>query len=150
MYDFYLIIDEKTLALYVRNRLGCQCFEVSNTPAYCQLRPTLSIAMSHWFTHRAKGREPKSCLCRVFNFKFDCLCYKHNCRIQTSMNASRVENSAQVSSCQLKFVLYSGALYNKLMMLKTFFLLQNLVCYDNTCNDFTYNDFTYNDSTHNT
>ncbi len=50
------------------------------------------------------GREDKSCLGRVFNFKFGCLCAECNCMAYPSMPTSRVENSAQVSSCQLKFV----------------------------------------------
>jgi hypothetical protein len=28
---------------------------------------------------KANGREPKSCLGRVFNFKLGCFCYECNC-----------------------------------------------------------------------
>jgi hypothetical protein len=49
----------------------------------------------------SKGREPRSCLGRVFNFK---LCLFALQVHDTHTTTSRVENSAQVSSCQLKFV----------------------------------------------
>jgi hypothetical protein len=37
----------------------------------------------------------------VFIVKLGCFCYKCNCVAKTSTPASRVENSAQVMSCQL-------------------------------------------------
>jgi len=52
---------------------------------------------------KANGREPKSCLGRVFNSKLGhtaMLCRK--CMAWQAAT-SRVENSAQGSSCQLKF-----------------------------------------------
>jgi hypothetical protein len=50
---------------------------------------------------KANGREPKSCSGRVFNLKLDRFCHGGNCVARTSTPPSRVENSAQVSSCQL-------------------------------------------------
>jgi hypothetical protein len=43
---------------------------------------------------KADGREPKSCLGRVFSFELGCCCYECNCT-----PISNVENSAQVLSC---------------------------------------------------
>ena len=54
---------------------------------------------------KAKMREPKSCLDhRVFNFKRGCFCYESNGVEQTRTGTSKVENSTQVLSCQLRFV----------------------------------------------
>jgi hypothetical protein len=47
------------------------------------------------------GREPKSCLGQFFNFK---LGHSSNCMAYPIMPNPRIENSAQVSSCKLKFV----------------------------------------------
>ncbi len=53
---------------------------------------------------KSNGREIQCCLCRVFNFKLACFCNGCNCMTYTSMPTSRVENSAKVLSCWLKFV----------------------------------------------
>ncbi len=54
---------------------------------------------------KAKMREPKRCLDhRVFNFKRGCFCYESNGVEQTRTGTSKVENSTQVLSCQLRFV----------------------------------------------
>ncbi len=53
---------------------------------------------------KANGTQPKSCLVPVFNFKLGCLCYESNCEVLTNMPTFKVENSAQVLSCSLKFV----------------------------------------------
>ncbi len=45
------------------------------------------------------GREPKSCLGRVFNFKLGCFARCVQFMAYTNMDESRLENSAQVSSC---------------------------------------------------
>ncbi len=53
----------------------------------------------------SNGRDPKSYLGRVFNFKSGCIA--RYCMVITPRMpaaSSRVENSAQVSSRQLKFV----------------------------------------------
>ncbi len=57
---------------------------------------------------KANGREPKSCLGRIFNFKLGCLGSECNCMAYPSTPTSRVENSAQVSSCQFTFVHGTG------------------------------------------
>jgi hypothetical protein len=46
------------------------------------------------------GRKPRSCLGRVFNSKLGCIAALHGMHAATSKD----ENSAQGSSCQLKFV----------------------------------------------
>jgi hypothetical protein len=50
---------------------------------------------------KANGREPKSCLGRVFNFKFGCFYYECNCMVKTNTPTFKVENSAQILSCYL-------------------------------------------------
>ncbi len=48
----------------------------------------------------SNGREPRSCLGRVFNIKLGSFVSKQlNCMARTHTATSRVENSAQVSSC---------------------------------------------------
>jgi len=53
---------------------------------------------------RKHGREPKTCLGRVFNYKLGCFEDVHETRGCGCTPMSMVENSSQVSSCQLKFV----------------------------------------------
>ncbi len=53
---------------------------------------------------KTNGREPKSCLGRVFKFKLGCFCYGCHWKLQTNAPTFEVKNSAQVLSCQLKFV----------------------------------------------
>jgi hypothetical protein len=48
---------------------------------------------------KATGREHKSCLGWVFNFKFACFDYERNCTILTNTPTFKVENLAQVLSC---------------------------------------------------
>jgi hypothetical protein len=48
---------------------------------------------------KSKGREPKCCLGQVLNFKLGCFGTEQVHGTHTT--SSRVENSAQVSSCQL-------------------------------------------------
>ncbi len=59
----------------------------------------------------ANRREPKSCLGRVFKFKIGRLgfkaVHKHNYHTATS----RVENSAQVLSCHIKFVHFNMKIF---------------------------------------
>jgi hypothetical protein len=49
-------------------------------------------------------REPKSCLGQVFSFKLGSFCCECKYVAQLSTPTLRIENSAQVLSCQLKFV----------------------------------------------
>jgi hypothetical protein len=44
---------------------------------------------------KANGREPKSCLVEIFNFKLGCFCYECNCMAYTSTLTSRVGNLDQ-------------------------------------------------------
>jgi hypothetical protein len=48
---------------------------------------------------KGKGREPKCCLDRVFNFKLGCFASKQNKFISTHAANFRVENMAKVLSC---------------------------------------------------
>jgi hypothetical protein len=48
---------------------------------------------------KANGREPKTCLGRVFNYKLGCFEDVHKTRVCGCMTASIVENLAQVLSC---------------------------------------------------
>ncbi len=54
------------------------------------------------------GREPRSCLGWVFNSKLGCFATHYSV---THATTSKVENSAQGSSCKLKFV-HGGAQWN--------------------------------------
>jgi len=79
----------------------------------------------------SNGREPKSCLDQVFNSKLghiDILCNK--CMVWHAAT-SRVENSAQGSSCQLKFVHGWDNFWNSSITFSSWFpttaVLQNIV-----------------------
>ncbi len=48
---------------------------------------------------KANGREPKTCLGRVFNYKLDCFEDVYKTHVCGCTSMSVVENSAQVSSC---------------------------------------------------
>jgi hypothetical protein len=48
---------------------------------------------------KANGREPITCLGRVFNYKLDCFEVMHETQACGCMARSMVDNSAQVSSC---------------------------------------------------
>jgi hypothetical protein len=50
------------------------------------------------------GREPRSCLGRVFNSKLGCIITLGSKFHGIHAATSKVENSAQGSSCKLKFV----------------------------------------------
>jgi hypothetical protein len=50
------------------------------------------------------GREPRSCLGRVFNSKLGCIATPDSKCSMHAAATSKVENSAQGSSCKLKFV----------------------------------------------
>ncbi len=52
----------------------------------------------------ANWSESKFCLGRVFNFKYGCFRYECDYKACAIRPTSRVENSAQVSSCLLQFV----------------------------------------------
>jgi len=52
----------------------------------------------------SNGREPKSCLGQVFSSKLGHIAILHNKCMAWHTATSRVENSAQGLSCQLKFV----------------------------------------------
>ncbi len=39
------------------------------------------VGARHLGSAKANGREPKSCLGQVFNFKFGCFGYEHNCMV---------------------------------------------------------------------
>jgi hypothetical protein len=47
---------------------------------------------------KANGREPKTCLGRVFNYKLGCFEDAYETRVCGCMPMSEVENSAQVLS----------------------------------------------------
>ncbi len=53
---------------------------------------------------KTNGREPKTCLGRVFNYKLGCFEDVHETHVCGHTPTSIVENSAQVSSFYLKFV----------------------------------------------
>jgi hypothetical protein len=53
----------------------------------------------HTGSAKANGREPKTCLGRVFNYKLGCFEDVYETHVCGHMLRSVVENSAQVSSC---------------------------------------------------
>jgi len=79
---------------------------------------------------KANGREPKSCLGQVFNYKFGCFDYERNCIIQTNVTKFKVENSAQVLSFWLKFVqgILKGKYHRTIDLLFDWF---GLICFAN-------------------
>ncbi len=52
---------------------------------------------------KANGRKPKSNLGRVFNFKLGCFTKRVQYMAYANTAESRLENSAQVFPCYLKF-----------------------------------------------
>ncbi len=67
---------------------------------------------------RANGREPKTFLGRVFNYKLSCFEDVHETHVCGCTPTSIVENSAQVLSCQLKFVHGSRLIHKYFTVLK--------------------------------
>jgi len=53
---------------------------------------------------KANGREPKTCFGWVFYYKLGCFEDMYETQVFGCTSTSVVENSAQVSSCELKFV----------------------------------------------
>ena len=53
----------------------------------------------HTGSAKASGREPKTCLGQVFNYKLGCFEDVHEIHVCVCTPTSIVENSAQVSSC---------------------------------------------------
>jgi hypothetical protein len=64
-----------------------------------------SLVLFHVGSSKANKREPKGCTClgRVFNFKLNCFTKFAQFVAHTNTAEPRLENSAQVLSCQLKF-----------------------------------------------
>ncbi len=90
----------------VGSRLSCKCYNMvvvtTNYKYSCLL----------WGNVKAYGREPKSWLGQVFNFKLGCFCYKCNCMAHTSTPTSRVKNRPRLAfSFPVSFLPHSY--YNK-------------------------------------
>jgi hypothetical protein len=64
----------------------------------------MSAGMARMGSAMSNGREPKSCLGQVFNYKLGRIAMLFDKCMAWHAATSRVKNSAQVSSCQLKFV----------------------------------------------
>jgi hypothetical protein len=74
---------------------------------WCDMTPFRGDNPSGWSGSTiSNGREPRSCLGRGFDSKSGCIAKYCICGKRTPYHeaSSRVENSAQVTSCQLKFV----------------------------------------------
>ncbi len=76
----------RLLALPTNNRLGRRGLPRKNNLAYSG-------------SSKANGREPRSCLGRVFNLKLGCFTKCKQSFAYTKMAESRLESSAQVLSC---------------------------------------------------